>query len=77
MRIFSRIHHTQTHAIVSEHRGEWMVQICFRQGSGHGSSFTIAGLLAPTIEEAQELAEKEVLIHGHTCNSLCEPWVEL
>jgi hypothetical protein len=37
---------------------------------------TITGYLVPTVEQAKELADKELLKYGHHCNGSCNDWIE-
>ena len=35
---------------------------------------TIVGYLQPTLEKAKQLADKEILSHGHVCSAACKAW---
>jgi hypothetical protein len=35
---------------------------------------TIVGYLLPTLEKAKQLADEEILKHGHVCSDDCKDW---
>jgi len=49
----------------------WRVQLRFRQHGGR-AAFSLVGLHARTLEEAQGLADR--LLREHVCNGECLPW---
>jgi hypothetical protein len=58
MRTFKRVHNTGTEAIVTEHTDEWRMQINVREPGRN--PMTMTGYMAPTVELAKEIADKEV-----------------
>jgi hypothetical protein len=69
--VFKRVHETGTEALLSQHPDGWRIQINLRE-----PDHTVAGLKAPSVELARELADKEILKHGHRCNGFCKGWEE-
>lgn len=72
---FRRSHSTGTHAIVSQGIHGWRVTINLREPAHN--PMTITGFVAPTLESAKELADKEILKFGHVCSRSCKDWVEV
>ena len=68
----SRLHHSGTRAILREANGGWRIdlEIC----EGNKKPLAIAGYLSPTEQRAKELADSEILSHGHVCNASCKGW---
>ena len=62
MSAFRRVHSTGTQAIVSQWAEGGHIHIDFREIN---RSMTLEGFLAPTVERAKALADKEILEHGH------------
>jgi hypothetical protein len=75
MRTFKRVHHTGSEAIVTEHADAWRMQINLREP--RRNPMTITGYMAPTVERAKAIADKEISKYGHICNTACKDWVEL
>ena len=61
--------------MISQHADAWHIHIDLHQPAH--SPMTMMGFLTPTIDDAKKLADKELLNHGHICNTSCKPWVEL
>jgi hypothetical protein len=75
MRTFKRVHHTGTSAVVTEHDDGWRMQVNLREPGRN--PMTLTGYMAPTVERAKEVADKEVLKYGHVCTEACMDWVEV
>jgi hypothetical protein len=71
---FRRVHDTGTEALLSQHVHCWRIQINLRDVEH--KPMTIVGCVAPTVELAQELADKTILRRSHICNGSCKDWVE-
>jgi hypothetical protein len=41
------------------------------------NSMTISGYMAPTVERAKAVADKEVAKYGHVCTEECKDWAEV
>ena len=74
VRSLKRLHHTGTEALVREHSDGWRIQINLREP--HHIPMTIVGYVEPTLEEAEKVADDEILRHGHICNESCQSWKE-
>jgi hypothetical protein len=75
MQTFKRIHDSGTETLLSQYPdGGWRIQINLREVNH--TPVTITGYLAPTLTVAQELADYQILKHGHVCNGSCREWVE-
>ena len=75
MRTFKRIHHTGTEAIVTEHAEGWRMQINLREPGRN--PMTMTGYMAPTVEWAKAVADKEIAKYGHVCNEACKDWIQI
>ena len=73
MLAFKRVHTTGTQTVVREWADGWHIHIDLREVN---HAMTIEGFLCPTAERAQELADREVLNHGHVCSAACQAWKE-
>jgi hypothetical protein len=73
MRTFKRVHHTGSEA-VTEHADGWRIQINLREPGRN--PMTMTGYLAPTIESAKAVADKEIAKYGHVCNEACMGWIQ-
>ena len=62
MSAFKRVHATGTQAIVSQWADGWHIHIDLREVN---RAITLDGFLVPTVERAKELADREILEHGH------------
>ena len=69
-----RLHHNGTRAIIRQHAdGGWRIDLDIYQGTRN--PLTIVGYLSPAKEKAKELADREILRHGHVCTAECGDWV--
>jgi len=71
---FKRLHNTGTQAILRQDVDGWRINIDLREANHN--PVTIVGYLQPTLENAQRLADKEILKHGHVCTTDCREWEE-
>jgi hypothetical protein len=71
---FRRVHQTGSQAILSQSADGWRISIDLRE-TDH-NAVTIVGYLQPTLETAKQLADKEILKHGHVCSTDCKEWEE-
>jgi hypothetical protein len=69
-----RTHAPGLEAHITENCEGWSIEIRDRGARDHRE---ITESKARTLEWAKELADREVLRQGHTCNSSCEDWVEV
>jgi hypothetical protein len=74
--MLKRVHNSGTESLLIQHENEktWRIQINLREADH--SPMTITGYLATTLEKAKELADHEVLKHGHVCSADCRDWEE-
>ena len=63
---FLRTHSTGTDVLISQGIHGWRIQINLREPTH--TPMTIAGFVAPTLESAKSLADKEILKLGHVCS---------
>jgi hypothetical protein len=75
MRTLKRIHHTGTEAIVTEHADGRRTKINLREPNHNPK--TLTGYMAPTVERAKAIADKEIAKCGHVCTAACKDWVEV
>ena len=75
MRTFKRVHHTGTEAIVTEHTDGWRMQINLREPNHN--PMTLSGYMAPTVERAKGVADKEIAKYGHVCTEACKDWIQI
>jgi hypothetical protein len=68
---YRRMHADGIDALIVEESFRWRVQLRFRQRGGR-AAFSLVGLYAPTLADAQELADYS--LRDHVCNGLCTPW---
>ena len=74
MHKLTRVHHSGTRAVIRQHAdGGWRINLDLYEGNQ--KPLTIVGYLSPTEEKAMELADSEILRHGHVCNAACKGWV--
>jgi hypothetical protein len=71
---FKRVHHTGTQTILSQSADGWRINIDLREANHN--PVTIVGYLLPTLEEAKQLADNEIVKHGHVCCADCKEWDE-
>jgi len=62
-----RIHNTGTQTVLSQSVDGWRVNIDLREANHN--PVTIVGYLLPTLEEAKQLADQEIVKHGHVCGA--------
>ena len=74
MLAFRRVHDTGTQATLSQYAEGWRINIDLREVNHN--PLTIVGYLQPTLENAKQLADKEILSHGHVCSAACKAWKE-
>jgi hypothetical protein len=67
---YRRIHSDGIDAMIEEESSRWRIQISFRQKGKPPRS--LVGLHAPTLREAQQLADS--FLRGHVCNANCKNW---
>jgi len=72
---FLRTHSTGTDVLINQGIHGWRIQINLREPTH--TPMTIAGFVAPTLESAKSLADKEILKLGHVCSGSCKDWVEV
>ena len=72
MHKLTRLHHSGTRAILREANGGWRIDLDISEGTK--KPLMIAGYLSPTEEKAKELADSEILRHGHVCTPACKGW---
>jgi hypothetical protein len=69
----TRVHHSGTRAVILKHAdGGWRINLDISEGTK--KPLMIVGYLSPTKEKAKELADSEILRHGHVCTSQCGDW---
>jgi len=72
---FKRAHSTGTQATLRKDENGWHVIIDFMKVNCN--PITIIGYLAPTLDRAKELADKEASKYGHVCHRSCKQWMQL
>ena len=72
---FKRVHDSGTDAWITQNGNGWRVQINLRELNRNPK--TITGYLAPTIDQARAIADKEVSQYGHVCNGACLDWQQV
>ena len=73
MRKLIRLHHNGTRAIIRQHAdGGWRTNLDIYQGTKN--PLTIVGYLSPNEQKAKELADSEILRHGHVCTAESKGW---
>jgi hypothetical protein len=75
MTTWTRVHCTDTEAIVTQHSDGWRMQINFREPNHN--PVTITGYLFPSVDRTNQIADNEVSRYGHVCTGGCQDWVEL
>ena len=67
------LHHSSTRAVLRQHaEGWWRINLDLSEGNQ--PPLRMVGLLSPTREKAKELADREILRHGHVCTVECRDW---
>ena len=69
-----RLHDTGTRVLLRQYEDGWRINIDLREPAHN--PMTITGYMAPTVERAKELADKELRKYGHVCNGSCPDWIE-
>jgi hypothetical protein len=69
-----RVHDTGTQVLLKQCEDGWRIDIDLREPDHN--PMTITGYMAPTVERAKELADKELRKYGHVCNGSCPDWIE-
>jgi len=74
VRRLRRVHKTGTEVVLTQHNHIWRIQINLREPTQHQT--TITAYVERSLSLAKQLADKEVLKHGHTCTKACNDWVD-
>ena len=74
MRRLSRVHETGTEVVLTQHNHIWRIQINLREPNQFQT--TITAYVERSLSLAKQLADKEVLGHGHMCTKACNDWVD-
>jgi hypothetical protein len=72
---FKHVHDTGTQAILSQYMDGWRINLDLREVNHN--PLMIVGYLQPTLKQAKQLADREILKHGHVCTAACKDWVEV
>ena len=74
MSTFRRVHDNGTEAVLRQDPDAWRIRFDLREANHLPA--TVVGFFAPTLEAAKQIADKEILKHGHVCNGTCKGWVQ-
>jgi hypothetical protein len=71
---FKRVHDSGSEALITQYSDGCRIQINLREPNRNPG--TITGYLAPTLELAKEVADKEISKYGHVCKGSCKDWIK-
>jgi hypothetical protein len=69
------LHHTGTQVRLRQYEDGWRMNIDLREPTHN--PMTITGYMAPTVERAEAIADKELQNYGHVCNGSCDNCIEV